>query len=83
MKVLKMLVALSLLTLYLSSAMAVDSYRSYLYSTTDEGTLDVAAPQAFIPGKVYGSKQLGVQLGSPEDLLFDKEGNVILVSWSN
>ncbi|MBR4235502.1 MAG: tetratricopeptide repeat protein [Clostridia bacterium] len=78
MKVLKMLVALSLLTLYLSSAMAVDSYRSYLYSTTDEGTLDVAAPQAFIPGKVYGSKQLGVQLGSPEDLLFDKEGNLYI-----
>ncbi|MBQ4227984.1 MAG: hypothetical protein II697_07235 [Clostridia bacterium] len=78
MKGLKRILALSLLILCLGRALAVDPYKSYLYSTTDEGTLDVAAPQAFIPGRVYGSKHLGVQLSSPEDLLFDKDGNLYL-----
>ena len=55
---------------------ASEPYRGYIYSSTDEGTLDVAAPQAYLPSAVYGSKELGVTLTSPEDLQFDKNGNL-------
>lgn len=55
---------------------ASDPYQGYSYSTTDEGTIDVAAPQAYLPTAVYGSDKLGVELSSPEDLLFDAQGNL-------
>lgn len=58
------------------TASATDPYQGYSYSTTDEGTIDVAAPQAYLPAAVYGSDKLGVELSSPEDLLFDAQGNL-------
>jgi len=57
-------------------AAASDPYQGYSYSTTDEGTHDVAAPQAYLPEKVYNSKDLGAPLTAPEDLLFDSNGNL-------
>lgn len=60
------------------SAAASDPYQGYSYTTTDEGTRDVAAPQAYLPEKVYNSKDLGVTLSSPEDLLFDSQGNLYI-----
>lgn len=60
------------------SVAASDPYQGYSYTTTDEGTLDVAAPQAYLPAAVYNSKDLGVKLSSPEDLLFDSEGNLYI-----
>lgn len=75
-------VILVLTTLLLVSlcapALATDPYQGYSYSSDDEGTVDVAAPQAFLPEKVYASAQLGVNLKSPEDLLFDAEGNLYI-----
>ena len=58
--------------------LASDPYRAYSYSTTDEGTLDVAAPQAYLPEKVLSASQLGVTVKSPEDLLFDAQGNLYI-----
>ena len=58
------------------SVAAADPYQGYSYSTTDEGTHDVAAPQAYLPEKVYNSKDLGAPLTAPEDLLFDSNGNL-------
>lgn len=60
------------------TVMASEPYRGYSYSTTDEGTHDVAAPQAYLPTKVYSAKELGVTLASPEDLLFDSQGNLYI-----
>lgn len=60
------------------SAAASDPYQGYSYTTTDEGTLDVAAPQAYLPAAVYNARDLGVALSSPEDLLFDSEGNLYI-----
>lgn len=57
---------------------ASDPYQGYSYSTNDEGTLDVAAPQAYLPCAVFNAKDLGVQLSSPEDMLFDGEGNLYI-----
>lgn len=57
---------------------ASDPYQGYSYSTNDEGTMDVAAPQAYLPAAVYNSTALGVQLSSPEDLLFDASGNLYI-----
>ena len=59
-------------------ALATDPYQGYSYSSNDEGTLDVAAPQAFLPEAVYSAQRLGVPLSSPEDLLFDSEGNLYI-----
>ncbi len=59
-------------------AAAADPYQGYSYSSTDEGTVDVAAPQAYLPTKTYNSAVLGVELGSPEDMLFDNEGNLYI-----
>ena len=58
--------------------LAADPYEGYSYTTTDEGTLAVAAPQAYLPAAVYGSRDLGVTLSGPEDLLFDKDGNLYI-----
>ena len=60
------------------TAFASDPYQGYSYSTTDEGSIDVAAPQAYLPATVYGAKQLGVKLSSPEDMLFDEQGNLYI-----
>ncbi len=57
---------------------ASEPYQGYTYSSTDEGTLDVAAPQAYLPTAVYGGAKLGVKLSSPEDLQFDKQGNLYI-----
>lgn len=57
---------------------AADPYQGYSYSTTDEGTIDVAAPQAYLPTAVYGKDKLGVKLSSPEDMLFDAQGNLYI-----
>ena len=59
-------------------AMAADPYQGYSYSSNDEGTIDVAAPQAYLPAKVYSAADLGVALSSPEDLLFDSQGNLYI-----
>lgn len=59
-------------------ATASDPYQGYAYSSDDEGTVDVAAPQAYLPEKVYTAKELGVRLTTPEDLLFDGEGNLYI-----
>ena len=59
-------------------ALATDPYQGYSYSSNDEGTLDVAAPQAFLPETVYSAQRLGVTLSSPEDLLFDSQGNLYI-----
>lgn len=59
-------------------AAASDPYRGYSYSSDDEGTVDVAAPQAYLPERVYSAEELGVTLKSPEDLLFDPEGNLYI-----
>lgn len=77
----RIIIALTAILLLFSmslSVMASDPYDGYSYTTTDEGTLDVAAPQAYLPSKVYNSKALGVQLSSPEDLLFDGQGNLYI-----
>lgn len=60
------------------SVAASDPYQGYSYSTTDEGTHDVAAPQAYLPTAVYNSRDLGVALSAPEDLLFDAQGNLYI-----
>lgn len=60
------------------TALASDPYQGYSYSTTDEGTIDVAAPQAYLPTAVYGKDKLGVKLASPEDMLFDAQGNLYI-----
>lgn len=73
-----MLAAVLLLSTTVLSVAASDPYQGYSYTTTDEGTLDVAAPQAYLPAAVYNAKDLGVQLSSPEDLLFDSEGNLYI-----
>ena len=57
---------------------ASDPYQGYSYSSNDEGTVDVAAPQAYLPETVYTAVDLGVNLDSPEDLLFDDEGNLYI-----
>lgn len=57
-------------------AAASDPYRGYSYSTTDEGTLDVAAPQAYLPAQVWSGANLETALSSPADLLFDGAGNL-------
>ncbi len=57
---------------------ASDPYQGYSYSSNDEGTVDVAAPQAYLPETVYTASSLGVKLDSPEDLLFDSEGNLYI-----
>ena len=57
---------------------ASDPYQGYSYSSDDEGTIDVAAPQAYLPKSVYTAADLGVPLSSPEDLLFDAEGNLYI-----
>ena len=75
-KCLILLMALLLLACAPLTVTASEPYRGYTYSSTDEGTLDVAAPQAYLPSAVYGSKELGVTLTSPEDLQFDKNGNL-------
>lgn len=68
-----------LLVLYMAiPAAASDPYRGYAYSSDDEGTIDVAAPQAYLPETVYSAKQLGVALKTPEDLLFDNAGNLYI-----
>ena len=71
-----MLTAALLLCSMVIPAAASDPYQGYSYSTTDEGTHDVAAPQAYLPEKVYNSKDLGAPLTAPEDLLFDSNGNL-------
>lgn len=70
------LTAMLLLVSLPLNAAASDPYQGYSYTTTDEGTLDVAAPQAYLPAKVYASPELGAELSSPEDLLFDEQGNL-------
>ncbi|MBQ2939152.1 MAG: NHL repeat-containing protein [Clostridia bacterium] len=75
-KCLILLMALLLFACAPLTVTASEPYRGYTYSSTDEGTLDVAAPQAYLPSAVYGSKELGVTLTSPEDLQFDKNGNL-------
>jgi len=57
---------------------ASDPYLGYSYSSDDEGTIDVAAPQAYLPENVYTAADLGVTLKSPEDLLFDGQGNLYI-----
>lgn len=77
-RIIIMLTAILLLCSMPLSVMASDPYDGYSYTTTDEGTLDVAAPQAYLPSNVYDSKDLGVELSSPEDLLFDGQGNLYI-----
>ena len=77
-RIFTMLMATLLLMSTAVSALASDPYRGYSYTTTDEGTYDVAAPQAYLPSKVYTRKDLGVELKSPEDLLFDAAGNLYI-----
>ncbi len=60
------------------SVAASDPYQGYSYTTTDEGTRDVAAPQAYLPTAVYNSRKLGATLTSPEDMLFDSQGNLYI-----
>ncbi len=77
----KIVLALTAVITLLAMAVSVaasDPYQGYSYSTTDEGTVDVAAPQAYLPTEVYDSKRLGVSLGSAEDLLFDEAGNLYI-----
>ena len=74
-----MLTVALLLCSMATTAAATDPYQGYSYTTTDEGTRDVAAPQAYLPEKVYNSKDLGVTLAAPEDLLFDSQGTCISV----
>jgi len=71
-----LLTAAALLVSMAASVAASDPYQGYSYTSTDEGTLDVAAPQAYLPTKVYTAKDLGVIMKSPEDLLFDAQGNL-------
>lgn len=77
-RIIIVLTAILLLCSMPLSVMASDPYDGYSYTTTDEGTLDVAAPQAYLPSNVYDSKDLGVELSSPEDLLFDGQGNLYI-----
>ena len=60
------------------SVAAADPYQGYSYTSTDEGTIAVAAPQAYLPVAVYNAQDLGVTLSSPEDLLFDADGNLYI-----
>ncbi len=77
-KCLILLTALLLLVCAPLTVTASEPYRGYTYSSTDEGTLDVAAPQAYLPAAVYAGAELGVTLTSPEDLQFDKDGNLYI-----
>ena len=70
----RIVIIVTVLLLLLNLAVPVfasDPYLGYSYSSNDEGTIDVAAPQAYLPAAVYSSIDLGVELASPEDLLFD------------
>lgn len=71
-------VVLLLLCVTPLQAFATDPYQGYSYTTTDEGSLDVAAPQAYLPEKVYSARDLGVTLSAPEDLIFDTAGNLYI-----
>ena len=73
-----MLMVFAVLLCTAQTVVASEPYQGYSYSTTDEGTHDVAAPQAYLPTKVYSAKELGVTLSSPEDLLFDNQGNLYI-----
>ena len=77
-KIVILIAAILLLTSILPCTAKADPYQGYSYSTTDEGTMDVAAPQAYLPVKVYRGKELGANLSSPEDLLFDGQGNLYI-----
>lgn len=54
---------------------ASTSYKSYTYVYTDEGVIDVASPQAYLPENIYEGSDLGISLKSPEDLAIDSENN--------
>ena len=60
------------------SVSASTAYQSYAYSYTDEGVTDVASPQAYLPKEVYTASNMGITLGSPEDLIMDNDGNVYI-----
>lgn len=83
----KRIVILFTAVLLLASAVlpvaASDPYQGYSYSSNDEGTVDVAAPQAYLPASVFTSAELGVSLSSPEDLLFDGQGNLYICDAGN
>lgn len=57
------------------AASASAPYRPYAYSLTDEGFVDVAAPQAYMPEKIYSPEDMQISLSSPEDMLIDDQGN--------
>ena len=57
---------------------ASEPYLSYAYSISDEGTSDVASPQSYIPEKTLNCEDLGASLIQPEDLLFDKAGQLYI-----
>lgn len=77
-KIVILLTAVLLVSAMALPVAASDPYQGYSYSSNDEGTIDVAAPQAYLPKAVYSSENLGVTLGSPEDLLFDSQGNLYI-----
>lgn len=77
-KIVILVLAVLLLTSLCIPAVATDPYQGYSYSSNDEGTVDVAAPQAYLPEKVYSAADLGVSLSSPEDLIFDDQGNLYI-----
>lgn len=53
-------------------------YRPYAYSLTDEGFVDVAAPQAYMPAEIHSREEMQIDLSSPEDMLIDEKGNIYI-----
>ena len=51
---------------------------SYLYSKTNEGIMDVYAPQAYVSGKIYNTVALSAELKQPEDLILSEDGGFYL-----
>lgn len=57
------------------SAVASGEGESYLYSYTNEGIVDVSAPQPYLVDTVYTNQVLGTDFSSPEDMTRDGDGN--------
>ena len=69
---------LVLLFCFGTTVSASDVGSSYLYSKTNEGIMDVYAPQAYLPQTVYDADTLSVELKQPEDLILSGDGGFYL-----
>jgi tetratricopeptide (TPR) repeat protein len=52
--------------------------QSYLYSYTNQGIVDVSAPQAYLTETIHTAQSLGVSFKQTEDMTLDNKGNLYI-----